>query len=239
MTPDLLPSLAKAVTSESLLKEIYTDLARPGVSQVGKALAGVLGLGNTILWPVHLLNERASAALKANLERYRRKLEQQSEEAIAQVAPEVGVPVAEKLAFVSNQELADMYTTLLRSASCQATSAYAHPAFVNIINSLSPDEAVLLRSMAKHGYLPFAVEEQLGLRVVTFREEVSEQLVFPRNVQAYLSNFEGLGLTVMSLGREAKGALKVGAHEQPVRRLGTATLTAFGEMFCRACVTVE
>jgi len=48
----------EVIQTPGLLKEIYGDLAKPGVSQVGKALSTVVGLGNTILWPVALLNER-------------------------------------------------------------------------------------------------------------------------------------------------------------------------------------
>lgn len=46
-----------------LIVEVYGDLAKPGVQQVGKALETVLGLGNTILWPLALANARARAWL--------------------------------------------------------------------------------------------------------------------------------------------------------------------------------
>jgi hypothetical protein len=45
-----LPALAAGLAARSeLLKEIYTDLAKPGVSQVGLAIGTILGLGNTAL----------------------------------------------------------------------------------------------------------------------------------------------------------------------------------------------
>ena len=236
MSPDLIPKIASTLGSENLLREIYSDLARPGVAQVGKAIGGILGLGNTALWPVHLLNERAAAALKANLERYRKSLEKIPVEEIQPVPPEVGVPVAEKLAYVTNPELAAMYTKLLKCASCQSTSGYAHPAFANIIGNMSPDEAILLKEISRSGYITYFVEEQLGIRVVSFREELSDQLVFPRNVQAYLSNFDGMGLTTLTLGKVVKSALNLPASQQPTRRPGEAQLTLFGKLFSNACV---
>ena len=59
----------------AILSEIYGDLLRPGVKQVGKALETVVGLGNTILWPIALINGLGDLTLKRNLEKYRGKLE--------------------------------------------------------------------------------------------------------------------------------------------------------------------
>jgi len=39
-----------------LIKEIYGDLAKPGVTQVGNALGTVIGLLNTCLSPIKYLN---------------------------------------------------------------------------------------------------------------------------------------------------------------------------------------
>lgn len=50
-----------------LIKEIYGDLAKPGVQNVGTALAAVLGLGVTLMWPIMWANERAKIALEDNL----------------------------------------------------------------------------------------------------------------------------------------------------------------------------
>jgi hypothetical protein len=78
------------------------------ITQVGKALGTVLGLGNTILLPIHLLNERARLILENNLEKYRLSLKDVPEVEILPVRPEVGVPILEKLAYVSDDELSDL-----------------------------------------------------------------------------------------------------------------------------------
>ncbi len=90
MTAEWLPSLAKAAGDQGLLTQLYGDLAKLGVSQVGKALSTVLGLGNTILWPVQLLNERARITLEINLESYREKVSKIPEDKVNEVPPEVG-----------------------------------------------------------------------------------------------------------------------------------------------------
>ena len=54
----LLPMIKEALQLPGLLKEIYGDALKPGVSQVGKALGTILGLGTTVLLPVYWVNER-------------------------------------------------------------------------------------------------------------------------------------------------------------------------------------
>ena len=90
-------SVKNKTVCSGILKEIYVDVARPGVSQVGQAIGTIIGLGNIILWPLQLLNERAKVALERNLENYRERLKQVPESDITPVRPEVGVPILENL----------------------------------------------------------------------------------------------------------------------------------------------
>jgi hypothetical protein len=118
---------------------------KPDVSQVGKALGTVLGLGNTILLPIYLLNERTRLVVESNLEKYRLTLKNVHEAEIVPVRPEVGVSILEKLMYVTDDELSDFYINLLSKASTVQTAGLAHPGFIHIINCLSPDEAILLK----------------------------------------------------------------------------------------------
>jgi hypothetical protein len=105
-----------------LIKEIYGDLVKPGVTQVGKAVETILGLGNTILWPLQMLNGRAKIALENNFEKYREQLKDVSEADIISVRPEVGVPILEKLAYVTDDEISQLYINLLAKASSAQTA---------------------------------------------------------------------------------------------------------------------
>lgn len=198
----MLPILKGAAQVPGLLKEVYGDLAKPGVSQVGKALGAVMGLGNTILWPIYLLNEKANLALKNNLEKYRKRMESVSEEEVVEVPPEVGTPIAEKFSYITNDELSDLYIELLAKASTFETAKIAHPSFANVIDNLSPDEAILLKAFFQHQAIPF-VEARLEnknrtewstLHPLLTGLEVTKGLVYPENIVAYFSNFEGLGI---------------------------------------------
>ena len=211
MTDPTLPILREVAQIPGLLKVIYGDLAKPGVEQVGKALGTVLGLGNTILWPLTILNERAKIALEKNLEKYRRQLD--GKDKIVEVPPEVGVPVLERLAYVTDEELSDLYINLLVKASMADTVHFAHPSFVHLINNLSPDEAKLLKEFRTRNSVPFVAAEalakdspeSLGAVSATIADcltglESRIPLSFEQNMVAYFSNFEGLGIMAIRRG---------------------------------------
>jgi hypothetical protein len=251
----------EALKVPGLIVEIYGDLARPGVRQVGKALDTVLGLGNTILWPITWANERSRIYLERNLERYRERLEQIPEEKVISVAPEIGVPIAEKLAYVRDERLSDLYVSLLSKASCSDTVSDAHPSFVNVINNLSPDEAQLLEYFTVSQDLLYVSAKWVDPKDGNYSfagdllvaPEHLAALTFAQNVPAYLSNLSGLGLVSVHPGRtltksEAKyeliethwkSALPQVHPTEPERKLefeqGVVTSTEFGKQFIAAC----
>ncbi|MDC5019689.1 hypothetical protein NRA03_18095, partial [Acinetobacter baumannii] len=80
-----------------LLKEIYGDLAKPGVAQVGIALATVIGLLNTCLSPIKFINEKTELKRQKNLEHLAKRLSVIPVENVVEVPPEIAIPIAEKL----------------------------------------------------------------------------------------------------------------------------------------------
>ena len=139
-----------------LLKEIYGDLAKPGVQNVGIALSAILGLGITIMWPIMWANERTKIALEHNLLKYKTRIAKENLNNISIAAPEVAMPIVEKFAYVTNEELCELYIELLAKASIKNLNNYAHPSFVNILNNLSPDEAKLIKRLKGKEFIPFA-----------------------------------------------------------------------------------
>jgi hypothetical protein len=253
-----LGAAATAWKGTDLLKEIYGDAFKPGVEQVGKALGGVLGLGNTVLYPVHLANARAKVALEANLDRYRARLEKEPIDKVTEVPPEVGVPVAEKLAYVSDEALANLYIELLAKASLRDTAGLAHPSFVNLINSLSPDEAGFLstwvNSLGEISVQPMASSPANPLARfigdIALEGRLGEGLIYPKNIGVYICNLEGLGVLSSSTDRQLTKPGAYDALEGLVRKTcahrldqgevmtfkrGLVQVTPYGDMFMAAC----
>lgn len=246
--------------SPEILKEIYGDLAKPGVQQAGKALSTIMGLGNTILWPVMLLNERAKISLEKNLEKYRKKLEAVPEQEVCEVPPEVGVPIAEKLTYVTNEELSEMYVELLAKASQTQKASFAHPSFVNIISNLSPDEAILLKSIRTMPSIPFievrwkvkGKNEFSTLDPIKVGVSCLAQLKFPENLPSYVSNLDGMGILkvrqdIFMVGANIYEPLESNARTtyaalvaaEPQKEIsfqrGQIEITPFARLFMNAC----
>lgn len=205
--------LVQAVSEQTdLLKEIYGDALKPGFQQVGKAISTILGLGNTVLLPIHLLNDKSRMLIEKNLESYRKKLEAIPLEKIIPPSPEIGVPILEKLMYVNDEDLVNLYTTLLANASNQDTVGKAHPSFVNIINSLTPDEAKLfdlifnLISPPSFNYVTAYISSR-NLKTLYAEalpdNEYLKILLFPENLAAYLSNLDSLGIILQKQSAES------------------------------------
>lgn len=251
--------LKEIVQSPVIIKEIYGDLAKPGVQQAGKALSTIIGLGNTVLWPVTLLNEKTKIALEANLEKYRNKMKDIPQEEVCEVAPEVGVPISEKISYVSNSELSEMYVELLAKASQKQKVNVAHPSFVNIISSISPDEAILIKAVRHMPGIPF-IEVRLTKKKNEWKTinammpgiPCLGDLQFPSNINAYVSNLEGLGVfqvrqDVYMVGENIYEPLEKHARkkhtllEEPAEgfeitfKRGKIIITSFARLFMNAC----
>jgi hypothetical protein len=262
MITDPVSTAVKSLNESGVLKEIYGDLAKPGVSQVGRALSTIIGLGNTVLWPIYLLNEISRIKLESNLQRYREKLEHVPLEKVCPIPPEVGVPIAEKLGYVTDHELQEMYSALLTKASISDTQSEAHPSFVNVINNISPDEALLLKQFMRN----YGVEPSVRIRLVNpstahwieladlhISLDDDTNLLYPANTSAYVRNLIGLG--VLNLLQEVPAALtdRYPRIEQDAREKfssiplldgftqlqlthGKVEVTRYGWMFLSACL---
>ncbi|WP_156841797.1 DUF4393 domain-containing protein [Novosphingobium aquimarinum] len=146
---------ALALRAPELLKEIYGDLAKPGVAQVGKAIGELLGLGNTILLPLRLLNKRAAEFERENFELLAQKFSQIPEEKVVEVNPEIGLPILDGLSQTRDGNLRDMFAELLVNSAREDKSGSVHPSYVGIVSSLAPDEARLLKFMKQKKIHPY------------------------------------------------------------------------------------
>lgn len=193
-----------------LIKEIYGDIAKPGVMQVGIALATIVGLINTCLSPIKFLNEKTELNRQRNLEKLAERFSEIPPEDIIEAPPEIAVPIAEKLVYISNKELRDLYIELLAKASTKDLNNKAHPSFVNIINNLSPDEALLLEYFKKNSVITPQYFFKTNIRKSeAFQHYLHEQknfveLQFPKNLSGYLENFEGLGIIYITESNTAQ-----------------------------------
>lgn len=157
--------------SKELFKIVYPDLAQPATKKVGYALETVFDFANTILLPMKLVNERSKVYFQKHMENYKDKLSSISENKLGKVTPEIGLPIIDHLLKVTNEDIADLFTNLLVSATSIDTSQNAHPSFIDVIKNLSGDEARIIKYFSEN--LSEVLFIQLNkLTISTFREKV-------------------------------------------------------------------
>ena len=246
----------------NILGQVYGDLAQPSVKAVGNALGTVFEFSTSFLLPVKLLNEKFKLNFTKRLNEYKEKLEQIPEEKQCEVHPQIGTPIIEKLSYTTNDEIADMFTTLLANASNVDMVNTAHPSFVNMIERMSPDEARLLsylKGKEDIQYCVFNGNTSNGNGFVTLLDHVTmldEEVTFsfPQNINAYLANFVSLGIIIDKNGqfrmdktiynkiREKYDLKQLEAQLVPNSFQSISVeesyylITDFGKLFIKACI---
>ena len=98
----------------NILGMIYQDVAQPSVKAVGDALGTVFEYSTSFLLQLKLRNEKVKLNFTKRLNEYKEKLEAIPEEKRCEVHPEIGTPIIEKLSYTTSDEIADLFTTLMR-----------------------------------------------------------------------------------------------------------------------------
>lgn len=249
-------------STPNILGELYQDLAQPSVRAIGNALGTVFEFSTAILLPLKLKNEKLKINFKKNLDDYKEKLGKIPEEKRCEVHPQIGTPIMEKLTYTTNDEIADLFTTLLANASNIDMVNTAHPAFVDMIEKLSPDEARIikyLKDRTELQYCTFRANAKTGTGFNVLYKKVTlipfdVDLLFPNNVPAYIANLVSIGVLsdANNLYKTDKSTYeKIRAmydfkklEEQLVPNVmksvkiieGYYDITEFGRLFIHACI---
>lgn len=261
---DIPPEIQNVLTdcAKTILPQVYTDLAQPGVKAVGQALGTVLELSSTILLPLKLVNEKAKLLFAKRMNEYKEKLESIPEEKRTSVAPELGTPILDRLTYVTNEEIANLFTNLLTNASNESRVNVAHPSFVSMIECLSPDEARILKYLQSMDYVlfcDFKGNVEKGYRVLCSHTTLISKYVslqYPQNELAYLSNLESMGVLKDEIDsykvghpqydeiaeykglENLKNALVPSMYKSITVQKGYYSITPFGRMFIDACTHI-
>lgn len=246
----------------NILGQVYGDLAQPSVKAVGKALGTVLEFSTSFLLPVKLLNEKFKLNFTKRLNEYKEKLEQIPKEKQCEVHPQIGTPIIEKLSYTTNEEIADLFTTLLANASNVDMVNTAHPSFVNMIERMSPDEARILKYLKGKSDIPYCTFNGNILNGDGYKTIVDHatlliyeiDLQFPQNLIAYQANFISLGVLIDMSGvyktneelynpiKQRYGLKQLEAQLVPNHFKSITVeksyykITDFGKLFINACI---
>ncbi len=138
---------------------------------------------------------------------------------------------------------------------------------MNIINNLSPDEALILNELNQGDFcipllIPMFSQEETGLNLLignkeflTGLEDIIPNLLYPDNIVAYMANFKGLGLLKIEknfvlancielyedLENQYRSELKLFTEDKKPLTIkfkrAQGTITPFGRLFMNACLS--
>jgi hypothetical protein len=229
------------------LARIAASMARQGVSEVANAYAE----GASRVVRAASSGESTADAVQettAELRAYLREL--------------IGVEEGSRPRAAGNDASADALRSrgeeLLRRSADVSVDADSHPAYMRILDALAPDEARILRFLAREGEQP-SVDIRAGLPFASALVAQGCTMIAEEagcrhedRVYAYLNNLNRLGLVwfsrealrdarryqVLEAQSEVTEALEKGGRTaRTVRR--SIVLTPFGEDFCAICVPLD
>lgn len=269
MKKDDVDAVVKAVGE--IVKEVpvYKDAVQPVAQEIGKALKTVGGVINVALAPFAAMVYGWDIIKKQLNERLEKRLKNIPPENIITPQLQVVGPLLDKYRYVhQNEELSNMFINLLANAMDKDQVQKAHPSFVNIISELSPDEARLIKVIAKTNGIP-----KLDIRAKDKSKEnkgyiyvfvnftllgKKSKLQYADLAPSYLSNLERLNIISCPIGEgesytdktlykeleedefvtKLREDLKVENQEIEIVQ-GVIETTDFGKLFIEAVLTTE
>ena len=128
------------------IPELYDDLAKPAVQEVGKTLALPLQAVNALLVNPRKWIANAEYKLQETNALIANKLKYIDENKLIAPPDYVAVPALQALSYsMDSDDLRDLYANLLAKSMNKDTSSSVHPAYVEIIKQFSPLDAVLFK----------------------------------------------------------------------------------------------
>lgn len=245
--------IAKELVAQTAEKT-YDDLAHPTVHATGQIVSFIPRTIKVWLlkWEKWILN--GEFAIKETERLLEEKLKRVPEEKIVIPEPYVAVPAIQQLSYsLDSEELRELYANLLASSMNSDKKSDVHPAFVDIIKQLAPDEAKLLRHLSHQSVIPlveirkksadgngYTVIEKYHLDIVDGVLEI------PNNMAVYIDNLLRLQLieippdtyyTTESLYTPLENNINfVGIPKESIvygRKM--ISVTPFGKQFVRIC----
>jgi hypothetical protein len=190
--------------ADGVLVEVYKDAASPLIKPIGEILGFLPRTLKLALsgWEKWLIN--GEETIKLTAETVKEKIKALPEEKLVEPEPYVAIPAMQQLSYcVNNEELRELYANLLVSSMNADKKWKVHPAFVDIIKQLTPDEAKFIRNLRplvsiNNPLIDVRIEYDetgSGRTIISnFTNVGLDQLDVPHNIGSYIDNLERLKL---------------------------------------------
>lgn len=196
-----------AVTGVAKAVPVYQDVVQPAAQELGKALQTISKTVHIALAPVSALVWGYDQVKEFVSTKVSERLKNVPPENIVTPKPNVAGPLLESLRYTGHESsLSDLYANLLAASMDKETANGAHPAFVEIIRQLTPDEAKLVGLFMRDMPFPLlnvrweyktSTQEKIGGKDVLMNFSqlgLIAQCEFPQLTPTYIDNLCRLGL---------------------------------------------
>jgi hypothetical protein len=196
-----------AVTGVAKEVPVYQDVVQPAAQEIGRALQTVAKTVHIALAPVSALVWGYDQIKEFVSNKVSERLRNVPPEDIVTPKPNVAGPALESLRYTGHESsLSELYANLLAASMDKATASGAHPAFVEIIKQLTPDEARLVGLFVHPMAFPLLnvrwefkhqTPDQTGGHDVLVNFSLfgaQARLEFPQLMPTYIDNLCRLGL---------------------------------------------
>ncbi len=242
----------------------YKSGLKGAVDETGKALQTVGQAVNTVLLPVQGMIWGADKIKDWLNVTIAKKLENVDPECITPPNPHIAGPAIEALKFTAQEEeLREMFATLLANSINSNKNNDVHPAFVDLIKSMNSIDARILRVLAKRtnaALIDIGITEndtnntRYSARNVTLLG-IEANLVEPWSAIPSIENLERMGLCtiIKSYGLSDKEMYELIQQNKDIKEhieeqikddgmtlnitKGGVEITRFGRMFVSSCIT--
>ena len=226
------------VVGKNLLDgKVYDDLLHPAAQELGDVAASTLKAARFVIAPIDYLAAQQDR-FKVFLERVANKV---PEEQLIPAAPQITGPILEHLRYLdADSVIAEMFVNLLARAVDKQRVGEAHPAFVNIVSQLSPDEAVIIKNLANNYWITaikFPSHKHNPIERISFqlKDDLRNQLVYPDNFSMYMDHLHSLNLGQWHY-QDRSPDMQERLHKLIQSFNGEFKLSDFGQLFSRACI---
>ncbi|MDD2192433.1 MAG: DUF4393 domain-containing protein [Bacteroidales bacterium] len=153
---ELQQEIAREISKQVPLKEVYEDFVEPTVKSTGQLVGLVPRAINAALQPLHIwiLNKEYNIAETKKLLEV--KLENVSADSITSPEAYIAIPALQAISYCKdNYWLRNVWANLLAGSMNKDIKKHIHPAYIEIIKQLSPDEVKILSILYQIQFSPF------------------------------------------------------------------------------------
>lgn len=229
--------IIKTALESKTVEKLYEDAISPSAEQIGKLSKDTIKTIRLLFAPIQVLSALQDR-LEIWIDRIRNKvpIERQTE-----APPQIVGPIIEILRYMPDDDiLTECFLNLIAKSIDKNHKNEAHPAFIRIIEQLSPDEALFLYELHKKElYMVDTMDYDQSRNLFENRkieksEVPTDKFAYPEYIDVYYNHLESLGLIIWPVYKQEP--IHSNGVQTGIRRYSKLRLTEFGNLFVSACI---